>query len=83
MSGRGVSGRGGHSDCRDVYMIAGWASMPGITWRPSQAGERVTYLIAKRKRSRYTTVWSRVLEWTARSITGAVGAGRLRPGLLR
>jgi hypothetical protein len=27
-------------------MIAGWALMPGTTWRLSQAGERVTYLIA-------------------------------------
>ena len=39
-------GAAGIATARDVYMIASWASMPDTTWRPSQAGERVTYLIA-------------------------------------
>jgi hypothetical protein len=39
-------GAAGIATARDVYMIAGWASMPGTTQRPSQAGEGVTYLIA-------------------------------------
>ena len=39
-------GAAGIATARDVYMITGSASMPGTMWRPAQAGERVTYLIA-------------------------------------
>ncbi len=41
------------------------------------------FIEGSQKRSRYTTVCSRVPEWTAQPITGAAGVGRLPPGLFR